>query len=81
MRTVLNPAYVLASSGKEDADGAAGLFDGDNGAAPAVCFASPQQGRSATYDDVVTAVSFKTLIGLLCRTLAFIGPGPRLGWR
>ena len=36
----LNQAYVLASSGVEDADGDGVLFDGDNAIAPATCFAS-----------------------------------------
>ena len=73
---VLNQAYVLASSGGEDADGDAALFDGDNAIAPTTCFASPLQGRSAAYDDVVSAVSFKTLIGELCHTPVCLGPNP-----
>ncbi|MGA8262110.1 MAG: prepilin-type N-terminal cleavage/methylation domain-containing protein [Arenicellales bacterium] len=67
---LLNQAYVLASSGLEDRDGVGGLFDGDNATATATapCFASPEQGVSDTYDDVVSAVSFKHLIGELCRS-------------
>lgn len=73
---LLNQAFVLAASGLEDADGDGALFDGDNAAAPNTCFASTQQGRSADYDDVVSAVSFKQLIGELCSTPVCLGPNP-----
>jgi hypothetical protein len=73
---LLNQAYVLASSGQEDRDGDTVLFDGDNAAAPNTCFASPEQGVSSTYDDVVSAVSFKDLIGELCQAPVCLGPNP-----
>jgi len=75
---VLNQAYVLSSSGLEDADGVNALFDGDNATAPASCFASTQQGRSAAYDDQVTSVSFGSLMGQLCHTPVCLGPNPAL---
>lgn len=73
---LLNQAYVLAGSGLEDRDGDAALFDGDNVTAPSTCFASPQQGRSDEYDDIVSAVSFDYLIGELCRSPVCLGPNP-----
>lgn len=73
---ILNQAFVLASSGLEDRDGSAGLFDGDNASTPSTCFASPQQGISDAYDDIVIGVGFQSLIGELCRSPVCLGPNP-----
>lgn len=63
----VNQAFVLSSAGLEDADGDADPFDGDNVDGNPLCFASPDQGRSAFYDDLVTAVSFASILGKVCR--------------
>jgi len=73
---LLNQAWVLAASGLEDLDGDAELFDGDNAGTPDTCFASPQQGVSAEYDDIVAAASFQFLIGELCPSPVCLGPNP-----
>ncbi|MCG6872529.1 MAG: type II secretion system GspH family protein [Gammaproteobacteria bacterium] len=62
----LNQAFVLSSAGLEDADGDTNPFDGLNVDGIATCFASPLQGRDASYDDLVRAVSFSTLLGTVC---------------
>ncbi|MBF0186396.1 MAG: type II secretion system protein [Magnetococcales bacterium] len=63
-----NQAFVLASSGNRDssrpADG--NLFDGIN-AAGNTCFSSPDQPWDTSYDDVIAASSFTTLLGMLCQ--------------
>ena len=63
----VNQAFVLASSGMQDADADDNLFDGVNDTT-ATCFASPYQIRSREYDDIVSAVSFNRMIGALCRS-------------
>ena len=62
----MNQAFVLVSAGLADASGSGSPFDGNNEANPDMCFASPEQGRSADYDDQVVAVSFTTLLGAVC---------------
>ncbi len=64
--TSINQAFVLSSAGLEDADGDTEPFDGYNIDAIASCFASPDQGRSALYDDLVSAVSFDAVLGKVC---------------
>ncbi len=64
--TFINQAFVLSSSGLEDADGDTEPFDGYNIDGVANCFASPDQGRSALYDDLVFAVSFDSVLGKVC---------------
>lgn len=64
--TFINQAFVLSSAGLEDADGDTDPLDGYNVSGPATCFASPQQGRSALYDDLVFAVSAATILGKVC---------------
>jgi len=75
-----NQAFVLVSSGVEnaDADSKGDLFDGENvkleshysGANKNLgflnCFESPARKRSANYDDIVLAVSFNELRARLC---------------
>ena len=64
--TFINQAFILSSAGLEDADGDTELFDGYNIDGIPACFASPQQGRSAAYDDLVSAVSFDAVLGKVC---------------
>ncbi len=63
---VLNQAFVVASYGIEDRDGAADAADGDNGDGNPVCFSSPLRGRDDSFDDIVRAMDFATLAGRLC---------------
>ncbi|MBF0455503.1 MAG: type II secretion system protein [Magnetococcales bacterium] len=64
----VNQAFVMASSGNRDssrpADG--NDFDGIN-TATSTCFASPDQPWDTSYDDLVVATSFATLLGVLCQ--------------
>ncbi len=65
-----NVAFVVVFAGPGDADGNGNVFDGTNSASswPAGgsnCTASPAQGVSDTYDDVVSAVGFAELTGRL----------------
>jgi len=71
-----NQAFVLASSGFEnaDGDGTNNLLDEENTTAPPTCYASPQPGRSRSYDDIVAATSFVKLTGAVCRTPICLGP-------
>lgn len=62
----INQAFILVSGGLEDADGDGKVFDGDNADSIETCFASPQRGRSASYDDIVTAVSFSDILAKVC---------------
>jgi hypothetical protein len=64
--TFVNQAYVLSSAGIADADGDGNPFDGNNADGTPACFASPQQTRSALYDDLVSAVSFSAILGQVC---------------
>jgi len=64
--TFINQAFVLASAGLVDADGAGGLFDNDNASGTSPCFASPEEPISASYDDLVNAVGLNDLSGQLC---------------
>lgn len=73
--TFQNLAFLLASSGYENADGSVGanaFFDGQNDAAVAVmnaapfCFESPLRSRDSGYDDIVMGVSFTSLLGEVC---------------
>ncbi len=57
-------AYMLASPGDADADGANGLYDGLNGTAMAG-FASPETPISPTYDDATRGRGFTELYELL----------------
>ncbi len=65
---VINQAFVVASYGTEDRDGAGtpGAADGDNGDGNPVCYSSPLRGRDASFDDIVLAMEFTTLAGRLC---------------
>ena len=71
-----NQAFILTSSGLENADGDGSdeLLDEENTTAPLTCYASPQQGRSRNYDDIVAATSFVKLTGAVCRTPICLGP-------
>lgn len=64
--TLVNQAFVLTSAGIADSDGDTLPLDGYNADATPLCFASPEQGRSALYDDLVAAVGFSTLFGEIC---------------
>jgi prepilin-type N-terminal cleavage/methylation domain-containing protein len=52
---IRNAAFIVASSGVENADGVGGTFDGLN---VGVAFDDPGRKRSATYDDLVHATPF-----------------------
>jgi len=63
-------AFVLASPGYEDADGDGNALDDINAGLSLTgsgthCFASPDQRRSAVYDDGTLAMSFGMLAGML----------------
>jgi len=59
-------AWILASGGSQDSDGANGFFDGRNGSAPAEEFEAPTKITDPAYDDLVRATSFAYLNGSLC---------------
>ncbi|MCP3952632.1 MAG: LamG domain-containing protein, partial [Desulfobacterales bacterium] len=75
LRTTSAQAYVIASGGPQDLDGANGFFDGLNGSSPDVQFEIPDKVMDATYDDLVRSVSFVYLKGKICSGGTPPGPG------
>ncbi len=62
----INQAYVLASGGVKDRDGAGGFYDDLNGDATPLRFNKPNKIELDTYDDRLIAVGLSTLKGNHC---------------
>jgi hypothetical protein len=65
-----NHAYILVSSGIEDADNNGNVFDGVNAnlnlnGSGTKCFSSALKRKNNSYDDVVMAMNFQSLLGRL----------------
>ena len=63
-----NVAFLLASGGNKDADHQSPLshFDQENSSNPSVCFASSKKAISASYDDLISVISFSKLFEVSC---------------